>query len=107
MTYSAMVNYWLEKMFGNLATANYVVVSHDVSFDIFGLPAKIEPEGLLLDKASHETEDMGTLTHYELQLDPNITAELIISRPPARIKRQTCLVRGRIHGLPRQRGAAC
>jgi hypothetical protein len=96
MTYSAMVNYWLEQMFGSLATASYVVISHGISFDIFGLPAQVEPQGLLLDKASHETEDMGTLTHYELQLDPGITAELIISRPPARIERQTCLVRGKI-----------
>lgn len=93
---SASVSYWLEKMFGSLSTAAYVVVSQGASFDIFGLPAKTEPLGLLLDQASYETEDMGTLTHYELQLDPGITAELVISRPPGRIERQTCLVRGRI-----------
>jgi hypothetical protein len=99
MTHTQLVNYWLEKMFGSLTGSTYVVVTQGSSFDIFGLPAKIEPQGLLLDLESHENEDMGTLAHYQLQLDPGVTAELCISRPPARLTRQHCLIRGQIRGL--------
>jgi len=87
------VLYWLEELFGNLVGAGSFVALNGNAFDIYGLPDNMVPRCGTVLESETDTSGSGKVTHYLLQLDDSVEAEIHVATPPQGA-RQENLVRG-------------